>query len=101
MNIDIIRKMDRIHSYPAKFTIDLAIEYIHKLTNPGDVVYDPFLGSGTTLLASRLLGRNGFGTDINHIAILISKFKLLKLTELNFNSLQNFKKIQSRISERY
>lgn len=90
MNIDIVRKMDRIHSYPAKFTIDLAIEYIQRLTKPGDVVYDPFLGSGTTLLASRLLGRNGYGTDINHIAILISKFKLLKLTELNFNHLQKF-----------
>ena len=90
MNLDVIRKMDRIHSYPAKFTIDLAMKFVEKLTKPGDVVYDPFLGSGTTLLAAKLLGRNGYGTDINHIAILISKFKLLDLNKANFKHLGSF-----------
>ena len=90
MNLDVIRKMDRIHSYPAKFTIDLAMQFVEKLTKPGDSVYDPFLGSGTTLLAAKLLGRNGYGTDINHIAILISKFKLLDVNKSNFKHLTSF-----------
>lgn len=36
---EIIQKVDRIHSYLAKFTINLAIEYIQKYSNEGDVVY--------------------------------------------------------------
>ena len=90
MSLELLQKMDRIHSYPAKFTVDLAIEYIEKYTNISDVVYDPFVGSGTTLLASKYLNRNSYGTDINHIAILISKFKVLDLNKDNYYSLNNF-----------
>lgn len=90
MNIDLLRKIDRIHPYPAKFTIDLALEYIEKYTSIGDVIYDPFVGSGTTLLAASVLGRSGYGTDINHIAILISQFKLLKLSDEEMQELSKF-----------
>lgn len=78
-DIDILRKIDRIHPYPAKFPVDLAMNYISKYTNIGNTVYDPFVGSGTTLLATRALERNAYGTDVNHIAVLISQFKLLSL----------------------
>lgn len=71
-DIDILRKIDRIHPYPAKFPVDLAMNYISKYTNIGNTVYDPFVGSGTTLLASRALERNAYGTDVNHIAVLIA-----------------------------
>ena len=90
MNMDLIRKMDRIHPYPAKFTIDLAFEYVSKFTKENDTVYDTFVGTGTTLWACRLHKRNGRGTDINHIAILIAEFKLLKLSEQNFLNLESF-----------
>ena len=90
MNLEAVQKLDRIHSYPAKFTVDLALKLIEKYSKVGDVVYDPFLGSGTTTLAAKLLNRQGVGTDINHIAILISKFKILHLTEKNINSLYQF-----------
>ena len=90
MNIEEIRKIDRVHPYPAKFTIDLALEKINQHSKESDVVYDPFVGSGTTLLASRLLNRKSYGTDINFIAILISQFKCLKLTNSNITNLENF-----------
>lgn len=90
MNIEIIQKIDRIHPYPAKFTVDLALEYISKYTKEGDTVYDPFVGSGTTLLASSLLHRIGYGTDVNHIAILISQGKLLHLSDEEISELQEF-----------
>lgn len=90
MNIDVIQKIDRIHPYPAKFTIDLAMKYIDQYTQEGDTVYDPFMGSGTTLLASALMNRNAYGTDINHIAVLITKFKLLKLNDIEINNLNEF-----------
>ena len=90
IKIEELRKMDRIHSYPAKFTVDLALEKIEKYTKIGDTVYDPFVGSGTTLLASQTLKRNSYGTDINHIAILISKFKTLHLSNIEIDELNYF-----------
>lgn len=90
MNLELLQKVDRIHPYPAKFTVDLAIEYLLKYTQEGDVVFDPFVGSGTTLLAASALHRKGIGTDINHIAILISKAKLLRLSRREFDDLERF-----------
>ena len=90
VNIELLKKIDRIHPYPAKFPVDTALHYIEKYTNPRDVVFDPFVGSGTTLLASSVLNRSGFGTDINYIAILISSFKLLCLNNNDINDLKAF-----------
>ena len=90
MNLDVIRRVDRIHPYPAKFTVDLAIKYISKYTNYGDTVYDPFVGSGTSLLAASVLRRRGYGTDINHIAILIAKAKQMRLFDDEIVTLHDF-----------
>lgn len=99
-NKNIVEKIDRIHPYPAKFTVDLALEYIEKYTKEGDVVYDPFVGSGTTMFASSLLNRFSYGTDINFIAILITKFKLLNLSASQISFLNNFiKDFENNYSE--
>ncbi len=92
MTIDkqLLKKIDRVHPYPAKFPVDLALNYISKYTDEKGTVFDPFLGSGTTLLAARVLNRFGYGTDINHIAILISSFKQLHLTLKDISELQVF-----------
>ena len=90
LDIELLRKLDRVHPYPAKFPIDLAIQYIPQYTDIGDTVFDPFVGSGTTLLASSVLNRIGYGTDINYIAILISSFKLLSLQDRDIEDLQIF-----------
>ncbi len=45
---------------------------IMQYTKPGDIVLDPFLGSGTTLIECKLLGRHGFGVDINYEAIMVA-----------------------------
>ena len=90
IDIEQLKKFDRVHPYPAKYPIDLALKYVQNYTAPMDVVYDPFVGSGTTLLATSVLDRCGIGTDVNHIAVLISKFKILKLSESDFCDLQIF-----------
>lgn len=90
--MELIRKIDRIHPYPAKFPVELAIRYIQEYTKENDVVYDPFMGAGTTLLACSLLNRIGIGSDINHIGVLISKFKLLKLESNEIDELEKFLK---------
>ena len=34
-------------------------------SDPGDIIFDPFMGSGTTRAAARVLGRAGYGTEIS------------------------------------
>lgn len=90
MNKEILRKIDRIHPYPAKYTIDFALDCIEKYSEENDLIFDPFVGSGTTLMAASILNRKSIGTDVNYIAILISKFKLLKLNHREIADLQKF-----------
>lgn len=64
------------HSYPAKFIPQIPRRLIQLFSVKGDIVLDPFCGSGTTLVESRLLGRNSIGNDLNPLACLISKVKV-------------------------
>ena len=90
MTDDWYDKLDKLHPYPAKFPLKIATEYIEKYTKIGDTVYDPFVGSGTTLIASSMLNRFSFGTDINHIAVLLSKFKTSYYSQDDLKMLSEF-----------
>jgi DNA modification methylase len=64
------------HSFPAKFPPQLPRKFITGLTNLGDTVLDPMMGSSTTVLEAFLLGRWGIGFDIDPLALLISRVKV-------------------------
>jgi len=85
------------HSYPAKFVPQIPNYFIKKLTNEYDVVLDPFVGCGTTMVECKLLNRIGIGIDLNPIATLISESKTtnLNISEINevVNSVGQIKKI--------
>lgn len=49
---------------------------ILRYTNPGEWILDQFMGSGTTLVEAKLLGRNAVGVDINPQSVLISEANL-------------------------
>ncbi len=51
--------------HPAIFPQELARDHILSWTNPGDLVIDPIVGSGTTLRAAADLGRRAIGIEIN------------------------------------
>jgi len=55
-------------SYRACYKPQLPRFFIERLSEPGDVVYDPFMGRGTTLLEAYLLGRHPMGNDINPLS---------------------------------
>ena len=50
--------------HPAAFPIPLAVDMISFFTKPGQWVIDPFAGVGSTLLASKSLGRNSVGVEL-------------------------------------
>lgn len=69
---------DPLHSlcsYLGAFPPSLAQYFIRYFTDEQDLVLDPFVGRGTTILESRLLNRKSIGSDLNPIALALSKAK--------------------------
>ena len=72
------RQSHRIHeiSYRACFKPELPRFFINRLTRPGDVVYDPFMGRGTTAIEAALLGRVPYGNDINPLSAAFTSARI-------------------------
>jgi hypothetical protein len=63
-------------SYRACFKPQLPRFFIERLTRPGDIVYDPFMGRGTTLVESALMGRRPYGCDVNPLSAVLCEPRL-------------------------
>ena len=72
------RQASSLHeiSYRACFKPQLPRFFIEALTTPGDLVYDPFAGRGTTLIEAGLLGRRVAANDVNPLSALLSRPRL-------------------------
>lgn len=86
------RQSHKIHeiSYRACFKAQLPEFFINKLTDQGDVVYDPFMGRGTTPIQAALMGRDVLGVDINPLSIALTEPRLIP---------QNLPSIKIRLKE--
>ncbi len=81
-------------SYRACFKPQLPRFFVERLTEPGDIVYDPFMGRGTTLVEAALLGRVPFGCDVNPLSAVLTRPRLYppeldqvlrRLTEIDYS----------------
>jgi len=79
-----------LHPYPAKFIPQIPRRAIELWTTPGDLVYDPFNGCGTTVFEASLAGRRGVGTDNNAVAILASRAKTAIYSKADLETLNAF-----------
>ena len=72
------RQAHSIHevSYRACFKPQLPEFFIERLTKPGDAVYDPFMGRGTTPVQAALMGRRPVGNDVNPLSVLLTRPRL-------------------------
>ena len=52
-------------NHPAAYPVGLPEFFIKAFSDKGDTIYDPFMGSGTTLIAAEKNGRIGYGTEIS------------------------------------
>jgi DNA modification methylase len=68
-----------LHSFAAKFPPQLPGTFIRGLTKPGDIVLDPMMGSGTTVVEALLQGRQGIGLDIDPLALRLGRAKTMKI----------------------
>jgi DNA modification methylase len=59
-------------NYRGNWAPQIPRNLIMRYTQPGDLVMDPMVGSGTTLVECRLLGRNGIGIDVNYHALMLA-----------------------------
>lgn len=62
--------------YPTQKPLALLCRIVQLASNAGDVVLDPFCGSGTTLVAAQRLGRRWIGIDVNPQAVAIARQRL-------------------------
>src|SRR5437773_3959534 len=63
-------------SYRACFKPQLPRFFIERFTAPGDLVYDPFMGRGTTVIEAALAGRTPVGCDINPLSTVLAAPRL-------------------------
>lgn len=74
--------------YPCRFIPEIPRWAINTYTKENDIVFDPFAGSGTSLLESIINNRKAYGTEIDDIAKLIIKAKSLILSKNEFYELK-------------
>ena len=78
------------YKYPARFSPEFARASIDAFSDPGDLVADPFVGGGTTLVESRVRGRLSIGTDISTLATFVSKTKTQVLSGADIQHLEKW-----------
>ena len=62
--------------YPTQKPLALLERIVSAGSNEGDLVFDPFMGSGTTLVAAKRLGRRFMGCDVSADAVRVARMRL-------------------------
>ncbi len=75
------------YRYPARFSPTFVRAVIETFTKPGDLVLDPYVGGGTSLVEALALGRHGVGIDISELAEFVASVKTTIYDEKEFDVL--------------
>jgi hypothetical protein len=69
-----------IHWQPGRFVSQIPATLIGLLSEPSDLVLDPFAGSGTTLIEAQRLGRRSIGIELNPISCVAIRAKTINVS---------------------
>jgi DNA modification methylase len=72
------KHVHRLHPYLGKFIPQLVEIFLKKYFQPGQMILDPFVGSGTTLIEANLLNMPSVGVELSEFSYLIAKVKTQK-----------------------
>ena len=90
------------HSFPGKFIPQIPDLLIRQFSREGDTVFDPFCGSGTTLVEAKLSSRHSIGTDIHPLSVFMSKVKTTKIDGKELDNIPAFLKlVEKRLDNFY
>ena len=82
----LINEIDKWYSYIEEFSSDLILKKINdEKLKKNSIIFDPFIGSGTTAIISNLVGHNAIGFDSNPLMTMVSKVKTnwtIKINEI-------------------
>ena len=73
-----IKPEPRINQHPAPFPIEIPTRIIYSVLVQKGIVFDPFCGTGTTLVAAKNLGHDYFGIDLSQIYVKYARNRLKK-----------------------
>ena len=89
------------HHWTAKFIPQIPRRVIERYAKPGDVVLDPFMGCGTTLVEAARLGHDAWGTDINPLAVKIARAKTAPIDHASLSEFIEWLREAEREPERH
>lgn len=78
------------YKYPARFSPQFARASIETFTRRGQLVIDPHVGGGTTLVEARALGRDSIGIDISELAEFVATVKTIVYSEAELDALSKW-----------
>ncbi len=87
------RYTHNFHPYAAKFIPQIPAYFVENYSAAGDIVLDPFCGSGTTLVEARINGRNTIGYDINPLSVLMTRVKATPLSKNESDKVSEISKL--------
>ena len=73
---DFDRLTHYLFRYPAKFHPPVVRALLERYTSEGEVVFDPFCGSGTLLVEAAVVGRPSIGLDVDPVAVAVARAKV-------------------------
>jgi DNA modification methylase len=74
--LETTKHIHRLHPYRGKFIPQLAEFFLKKNFKTGDIILDPFCGSGTTLVQASEMGIHAVGVDVSEFAVFMTNVKL-------------------------
>src|SRR2546430_1364438 len=69
------------YRYPARFSPEFASAAIALFSKPGQLVLDPYMGGGTTIVEALTSGRKAVGSDLNELSDFVVRAKTTPLTK--------------------
>lgn len=78
------------YRYPARFSPQFPAAAISCFTKPGDLVLDPYMGGGTTIVEALARGRRAIGNDLNELAVFVARVKTRPLNTTEVNVLRSW-----------